>query len=198
MVLLPSDFTLAMPEWCGSIAGTLPAAMERIDERVALVIRLSRLNIEHDTGGPFAAGVFESKTGKIISLGVNRVMPFNCSCAHAEIMAISLAQKALGTYDLGGKSMVSHDLIVNWLPCAMCFGALLWSGAKRLIIAGHGPELERLTGFDEGPRPDNWEKELTARGIEVISGILRDEALAVFRKFQETGKTVYNARQDKG
>lgn len=186
-----------MPEWFGDYAAKLPEAVKPIEERMKIIIELSRLNMERDTGGPFAAGVFESDSGKIISLGVNRVMYHNCSCAHAEIMAISLAQKKLGTFDLGGKDSAVHDLFVNWLPCAMCYGELLWSGVKRLVIAGFGRELEDITGFDEGPRPVNWENELTGRGITIVTDLMRDEAIQVFREFRARNRFVYNARQNK-
>ena len=45
----------------------------------------------------------------------------------------------------------THELVVNWRPCVQCYGATLWSGVRRLVIAGSGPELEELTSFDEGP-----------------------------------------------
>jgi tRNA(Arg) A34 adenosine deaminase TadA len=169
--------------------------MPSLDERMAAVIRFSQLNFELGTGGPFAAGVFEQETGKLVVIGVNRVMPTNCSSAHAEVMALSLAQRLLGTFDLGGPALPAHQLVVNWRPCAMCYGAVIWSGVRSLVIAGSGPELEELTGFDEGPLPADWAGELKRRGIEVIDGVLRDEARRVFAAFGASGAHVYNARQ---
>jgi hypothetical protein len=65
---------------------------------------------------------------------------------------------------------------------------------RSLVIAGSGPELERITGFDEGPIHPEWRRELARRGIEVIEDVLRDEALAVYREFAASGALVYNAR----
>lgn len=158
------------------------------------VINFANLNVKHNTGGPFAAGVFERDTGKLVVIGVNRVMPSNCSSAHAEVMAISLAQQLLGTYDLGSKGLPAHQLVVNWLPCAMCFGALMWSGIRSLLIAGAGPELEEITGFDEGPIHPDWRGELTKRGIGLVENVLRDEAIAGYRAFAASERFVYNAR----
>lgn len=76
---------------------------------MSAVIKFSRLNYERGTGVPFAAGVFERDTGRLVAIGVNRVMAHNCSSAHAEIMALSLAQKILCTYDLGGSGMPTHQ-----------------------------------------------------------------------------------------
>ncbi|MBV7327127.1 nucleoside deaminase [Chloroflexi bacterium TSY] len=161
---------------------------------MATVIEFSRLNFEHGTGGPFAAGVFERDTGKLVVIGVNRVVPSNCSSAHAEIMTLSLAQNRLGTYDLGGADLPAHQLVVNWRPCAMCYGAVIWSGVRSLVIAGSGSELEELTGFDEGPIHPDWVHELQKRGIDVTENVLHDEACQVFRAFGESDSPVYNAR----
>lgn len=189
------EFTLSLPDWAVDENRKLPAAMPTLDERMAAVIRFSRLNFERNTGGPFAAGVFELATGKPVVIGVNRVMPMNCSSAHAEVMTLSMAQHLLGTYDLGGPDMPAYQLVVNWRPCVMCYGAVIWSGVRSLAIAGSGPELEAITGFDEGPMPLEWDPKLRARGIEVIDGVMTDEAVAVFRDFAASGSVVYNARQ---
>jgi tRNA(Arg) A34 adenosine deaminase TadA len=110
-------------------------------------------------------------------------------------MALSVAQRNLNTYDLGGNGMPAHQLVVNWLPCAMCFGAMLWSGVRSLVIAGSGPELEQITGFDEGPIHPEWEKELAKRGIELVNHVLTDKALDAYRAFAASGSLVYNSRQ---
>jgi tRNA(Arg) A34 adenosine deaminase TadA len=189
------EFTLSQPDWAVEELKRLPTHMPTVEERMAAVIRFSRLNYEHGTGGPFAAGVFERDSGRLVVIGVNRVMPMKCSSAHAEVMTLSLAQQILGTHDLGAPGLPVHQLVVNWRPCAMCFGATLWSGVRSLAIAGVGPELEAITGFDEGPVHPEWDKELEKRGIELINNVLREEALQVYRDFAASGAFVYNARQ---
>lgn len=189
------DITLSLPQWAEDELKRLPTHMPTLEERMAAVIRFSRLNFEKGTGGPFAAGVFERDSGKLIVIGVNRVVPSNCSSAHAEVMALSLAQKILGTYDLGAPGMPVYQLVVNWRPCAMCYGATLWSGIRSLVIAGSGPELEAITGFDEGPIHPEWDEELAKRGVELTNNILTEEALQVYRDFASSGALVYNARQ---
>jgi len=189
------ELRLTLPDWALDEMAQLPPLMPTLEERMAAVIRFSQLNYERGTGGPFAAGVFERDSGRMVVIGVNRVMPMNCSSAHAEVMALSLAQQILGTYDLGGPSLPAYQLVVNWRPCAMCYGATIWSGIRSLAIAGSGPELETLTGFDEGPIHPHWADELTKRGIELVENVLRDEARAVFKAFGESGAFVYNGRQ---
>lgn len=189
------QFTLSLPDWAIEENNRLPGRLPTLEDRMAAVVRFSRLNFEHGTGGPFAAGVFERDTGKPVVIGVNRVMASNCSSAHAEIMALSLAQKMLGTWDLGGVGLPIYQFVVNWRPCAMCFGATLWSGIRSLVIAGSGPELEQITGFDEGPIHPDWERELAKRGIELVNNVLTEQAVKVYRDFAASGSFVYNARQ---
>ena len=189
------DFTLSLPDWTAEEMAKLPQTLPTLEERMAAVIRFSRLNFEHGTGGPFAAGVFERESGKPLVIGVNRVMPMNCSSAHAEVMTLSMAQKLLGAWDLGGAEMPEYQLVVNWRPCVMCYGAVIWSGIRSLVIAGSGPELEEITGFDEGPIHPQWDDELNRRGVDLVDGVLTDEAIAVFRDFAVSGSVVYNARQ---
>ena len=159
------------------------------------ILHFARTNFQKNTGGPFAAGVFEQETGRLISIGVNRVVPSHCSSAHAEIIALSLAQKRLETFDLGAPHLPALQLVVNWRPCAMCYGATIWSGVRSLVVAGDGPELEEITGFDEGPVVEDWIGELNKRGITVINNILREHAIQVYKEFRDSQSFVYNARQ---
>ena len=189
-----THITLDLPDWAVEEHNKLPEFFSTNEERMAAVIEFSRINFQRKTGGPFAAGIFERDTGKLIVIGVNRVMPFHCSSAHAEIMAISLAQKLLGVYDLGAEGLPAHQIVVNWRPCTMCFGAVLWSGVRSLVIAGDGPELEEITGFDEGPIHPEWRKELDKRGIELAEDVLRKDAIEAYKEFSASRDFVYNAR----
>jgi tRNA(Arg) A34 adenosine deaminase TadA len=193
--LPPLAFTLGLPPWAAAELAQLPNHLPDLAARMTAILHLARLNSEHRTGGPFAAGVFERDSGRLMAIGVNRVTPLACSSAHAEIMALSLAQQRLGVYDLGGPGLPAHQLVVNWAPCAMCLGAILWSGVRSLVIAGSDAEMMAITGFDEGPVPADWRRELANRGIELIEGLLRDQALAGFRAFAASGAPVYNGRQ---
>jgi tRNA(Arg) A34 adenosine deaminase TadA len=189
------QFTLTMPTWAEAELERLPTYLTSLEERMTAVVRFSQLNLEFGTGGPFAAGVFERDSGKLVVIGVNRVVPHNCSSAHAEVMALSLAQQKLGTFDLGEAGRPAYQLVVNWRPCAMCYGALLWSGVRSLVIAGSGPELEAITGFDEGPIHPDWQGELEKRGVEVVNNVETAAAILVFEAFRDSHALVYNGRR---
>jgi len=98
------ELRLRLPDWVSGFVGEGEVLCATVEERMGVVVGASRENVRRGTGGPFAAGVFDSD-GKLVSLGVNIVEASNCSVLHAEIVAIALAQQALGRYDLsdGGK-----------------------------------------------------------------------------------------------
>ncbi|WP_400997623.1 nucleoside deaminase [Agromyces sp. GXQ0307] len=189
-----SSFSAALPEWLVAELPTLTARpLPDDDARMALAIELADRNWREGSGGPFGALVVDAASGELVSAGVNLVLSSGLSSLHAEVTAISLAQRRLGRWDLGAGG-AELELVVNWATCVMCYGATMWSGVRRLVIAGHGEECERLTGFDEGPMPADWMGEFERRGIRVHSGVRRDEAIDVFRAFGASDAVVYNAR----
>jgi len=158
-------------------------------------IGLSRQNVEHASGGPFAAGVFAANSGRLLAAGVNRVEPLNLSPAHAEIMAIAFAQKHLQTWDLGHDAAIPTELVTSSQPCLMCLGALLWSGITILRYGAAAVDVSAILGFDEGPLPAAWPQELLKRGIKTESESLRGEAVAVLELYKRMQGTVYNSRK---
>ncbi|WP_324787276.1 nucleoside deaminase [Streptomyces sp. H51] len=198
MIDIMREYRVALPSWIEEELASVPAAVPDRTERMRLVHRLADRNWREGDGGPFAALVAERGTGRIVSVGVNVVLASGVSSAHAEVVALGLAQAATGGWDLGGDGRPAHELVVNWRPCIQCYGATMWSGVRGLVVAGEGPDLEKLTTFDEGPLGADWAEQFEARGIEVVQDVLRDEALAVFRAYREAvdaGEvTVYNAR----
>ena len=188
-------FKVELPPWLIEESAKLPEVMPTLESQMGAVIRFSRINFQQGTGGPFAAGVFEKETGKRVVIGVNRVVPENNSTLHAEIVTIGMAQSILKTFDLGGPGMPAYRLVVNAQPCAMCYGAIPWSGVRSLALAASGQQVESITGFDEGPVHPQWKQELEKRDIEVIEGLLADEACGVFRECVASDSPIYNGRQ---
>ncbi len=190
--MIATSFTLALPAWLASSLRSLPSHIEGHDAQMRLVNDLADRNWREGNGGPFAAIVVDNATGELISVGVNVVLSTGISSGHAEVTALGLAQSALGTWDLGAERDLA--LVVNWRPCVQCYGATMWSGIKHLVVAGDGPELERLTRFDEGPMVADWAAQFEARGIEVVQDVGRDDALAVYAAYGDSQSVVYNAR----
>lgn len=164
------------------------AIMTTTKEKMRFVIEASRLNVANNTGGPFGAAIFDSNTHELISIGVNVVTAENCSILHAEMCAIMLAQKALNTFDLATKGR--YELVTTTEPCAMCFGAIPWSGIKR-VVSGASDSDARAIGFDEGEKVKSWKAALEKRGIEVLDFVLQDEANAVLEYYKNTQGVIY-------
>ena len=93
---------IRLPEWIGPMVAERGSGLTTVESRMRFVIELARVNVERRTGGPFGAAVFEAGSGRIVGVGVNCVEASNCSIAHAEMLAIAMAQQAVGHYDLGG------------------------------------------------------------------------------------------------
>jgi tRNA(Arg) A34 adenosine deaminase TadA len=91
---LPAGVHLALPSWVLRVADT-SRVYEGDETKVRLAIDLSRRNVEARSGGPFGAVVF-GPDDRIVAAGVNCVLSSSSSLAHAETMALTLAQQRLG------------------------------------------------------------------------------------------------------
>jgi tRNA(Arg) A34 adenosine deaminase TadA len=184
----------SLPGWVEEFLAKPETVYADVEERMRLVIELSWLNVDHDTGGPFGAGIFDLSTNRLVAPGVNLVTTANLSTAHAEMVAIMVAQRVVGHFDLGGARQPPYELVASTEPCAQCFGATPWSGVRRLVC-GARDEDARAIGFDEGPKLPDWAEALEERGISVVKDTCRDEAAAVLRHYAESGGVIYNARE---
>jgi len=190
---LATAFAASLPDWLIDELPAVPRRLPSVEERMRLVNDLADRNWRAGNGGPFAAIVVDEASGELVSVGVNVVLSSGLTAAHAEVTALSLAQRALGRWDLGADG-ADLSLIVNWRPCVQCYGATMWSGVRSLVVAGEGALLEELTGFDEGPVVEDWAQQFEDRGIRVTIGVGHDDAVAVYRAYGASDSVVYNAR----
>ncbi|HEY5849503.1 MAG TPA: nucleoside deaminase [Lysobacter sp.] len=191
--MLYAQVHLTLPAWVHESVDTA-RAYSGDEAKVALAIELSKRNIDAGSGGPFGAAVF-GPDDRIVSIGVNRVLPHTCSLAHAETMAYMLAQqrtqRARLNEDGNGQRVGPITLATSSQPCCQCYGATVWAGIDRLLIGARSEDVEELTEFDEGPLPADWTGELERRGIAVIRDIHREDARAVLRAYGELGGERY-------
>ena len=192
--MVHQQLALRLPDWIEGFLAKQGSGVTSREDRMQLAIDLSRLNIEHKTGGPFGAAIFERDSGRLITVGVNLVESANCSLAHAETTAIAMAQQQLGHYDLGAEGLPACELVTSTEPCAMCLGAIGWSGLKSVVCAARGEDAEEI-GFDEGAKPADWVGSLRQRRIEVARDVLRDQARAILLQYKQTNGLIYNPHQ---
>lgn len=183
---------MASPSWLESALPTEP--IRDGVERMRVAIELAKRNVAERTGGPFGAAVFVEATGELIAGGVNVVVASSCSHAHAEMMALGLAQRKLGVHDLASAGLGDLQLVSSCEPCAMCLGATVWSGVRSVMVGASDADA-RSIGFDEGPKVASWIDALSDRGIKVQADVLREEAAAVLRSYLADGQQIYNGRE---
>lgn len=189
-----SEISIRLPAWLTALLSEGRDSYPDKQSRMRLAIDLARRNIEQKSGGPFGAAIFDMERHTLVAAGVNLVVPSHCSMAHAEMVAISIAQQRLGSFDLGSEGQPRLELVTSCEPCAMCFGAIPWSGIAHLAC-GARDEDARAIGFDEGPKLADWQDALNKRGISVERDICRDEATDLFRQYAKLNGEIYNGHR---
>ena len=178
------------PDWVADLVSR--TSVYRDDAaKMRLAIAVARANVEHDTGGPFGAAVFEKDSGRLVAVGMNSVVRLNNCTLHGEMVAFMMAQRVVGAYSLSAPNLPVHELFTSCEPCAMCLGATLWSGVKR-VVYGAGREDASKLQFEEGPVFPASYKYLEDRGIEIVRDVLRDEARAVLELYRTKNGKIYN------
>ena len=118
-------------------------------------------------------GAVVVRAGKIIGRAYNQVELLKDATAHAEMLALTQAEAAVGDWRL-----VDCDLYVTKEPCVMCAGALIHVRIRRLVFgcadtrsgaAGSVMNLLRNPVFNHR--------------CEITSGILQDECTAILQDF---------------
>lgn len=186
--------TITLPPWVDNFLAE-PIPYPTHEARMNLAIALAERNVQAKTGGPFGAAIFNLETGELIAPGMNLVVPNHCALLHAEMVAIALAQKVVGTFDLGAAGLPSYGLYTSAEPCAMCFGAVPWSGVRLLACAARTADVQAI-GFDEGPKLANWVEALTERGIQVLQDVSRPAGVAVLQMYADMSGIIYNGRRN--
>lgn len=176
-----------LPDWVADLVDW-DRALTSAEERMGLAIELAALNVEADTGGPFGAIVVDTADGRLLGVGVNRVVPLGNSMLHAEAIAVMGAEQRVGSFSLAGQA---RELYSSCAPCAMCLGAIHWSGVARLVCGATRADAQAL-GFDEGPVFAESYRYLEREGLEVVHGVRREEAAEVMRAYLERGGPIYN------
>jgi tRNA(Arg) A34 adenosine deaminase TadA len=138
-------------------------------------IALATENVASGCGGPFGAVIV--KDGKVISVGVNRVTTTNDPTAHAEVVAIREACRALGTFRLEG-----CDVYTSCEPCPMCLAALYWSHCRAIYFGNSAADAARI-GFDDSFLYDEMRKPLDERAIP-IHNMLPEKAWESFAAWE--------------
>lgn len=142
---------------------------------MAKAIELALENVRAGCGGPFAALVV--REGEIVASGVNLVTSTNDPTAHAEIVAIREACRALSTFQL-----IGCEMYATCEPCPMCLGAIYWARPARVYFALTRHDAAGI-GFDDAYIYEEFERPPAMRRIPLVQ-IMREAALPVFEHWE--------------
>lgn len=149
--------------------------MDNHDAFLREAIALSRSALDHG-GEPFGAVLV--KDGTIILRAENNVFSGHDMTNHAELNLVKLAAQHYDTAFLGGCTLYSSTE-----PCAMCAGAIYWSGIGRLVFACSETRLGEIAGIGLNV-PSREILQTGARVVEVHGPTdLEEEAAEVHRDF---------------
>ncbi len=168
----PRPFPLRSPEAAMADPGGAPAPEDRPATDEAFMRAALAEAREAERRGEVPIGAVVVRNGRVIAWGGNRVRQAQDPSAHAELVAIRAAARALGNYRLPG-----CDLYVTVEPCVMCAGALVQARIRRLVYGAPEP---KFGGLESRVR-------LARLGLphrmRVSSGVLADEARRLLQEF---------------
>lgn len=141
--------------------------------------------------GPFYAEIYDDK-GNLVVASSNSVVEDKCALYHAEVNTLRKAYDKYKQYDLSPENLTIY---VNAEPCIMCAGAIMWSGVKTIYFGVPSKDVERITGFDEGYKP-NWIKEFKKRGITVYGNIEKTAGEKVLQDYVNSGHEIYKPTRE--
>jgi len=144
-------------------------------------IRLSFETMRNNTGGPFGAVVV--KDGKVIAHGYNKVVSTNDPTAHAEVVAIREACKALNTFQLDG-----CEIYTSCEPCPMCMSAIYWARPDKVYYANSKEDAANI-GFDDNFIYEELALPYEKRKIPLIR-MMDKEAMEAFKEWMSKSDKV--------
>ena len=123
--------------------------------------------------GEVPVGAVVILDGGVIARGHNSVIRLNDPTAHAEIVALRVAARAIGNYRLTGATVYS-----TIEPCAMCAGALVHARIARLVYGAKDPKAGAVETHFGVCTTDFLNHQVSIKG-----GILEDECRRVLQSF---------------
>lgn len=126
--------------------------------------------------GEVPVGAVVVLDGQVVGRGFNQPIGARDPTAHAEIVALREAARALGNYRL-----VSTTVYVTIEPCLMCVGAMVHARVGTVVFGATEPKAGALVSSCRA-----HELPSLNHRIEVVGGILEDECRAVIQEFFKT------------
>jgi tRNA(Arg) A34 adenosine deaminase TadA len=156
--------------------------MENNEKFMRLAIEKSLESVDNG-GGPFGAVIV--RDDEVVAVASNSVTLDNDPTAHAEVNAIRMACKKLGTFDLSG-----CEIYASCEPCPMCLASIYWARIGKLYYANTQTDADKI-GFSDNFIYEEFAKPESERSIKVVK-MLRNEAIKAFENWKnKKDKTEY-------
>jgi len=137
---------------------------------MAVAIAEARAGLDHED---VPIGCVVARGGEVLAAAGNEREAAQDPTAHAEILALRAAARAVGSWRLEGCTVY-----VTLEPCAMCAGALVLARVDRLVIGAMDPKAGAVGSLYDIARDDRLNHQ-----IEVVTGVRADECGALLREF---------------
>jgi tRNA(adenine34) deaminase len=125
------------------------------------------------SAGEVPVGAVVVVDGQVVGRGFNQPIGSRDPTAHAEIVAIRAAARALGNYRLVGSTMY-----VTIEPCLMCVGAMVHARVATLVFGAPEPKAGAIMSTCRA-----HELPSLNHRIDVVSGVLEEDCRAVIQEF---------------
>lgn len=122
---------------------------------------------------PIAAGIVLD--GRVLSLERNRTAADHDATAHAEIVAIRAAGRAVGDMELRGATLYS-----TLQPCGMCTMASIWSKVGRVVYGAGREDVHRMYFEDRQIDTLDFIRDAWRDDLRFDGGCLRDECARLY------------------
>ena len=152
------------------------AASEADAAGMRAALAAARRNVRRPDGGPFGACI--ARAGRLVAVARNTVLARRDPTCHAEVNAIRLAARRLGTHELSGCTIYSTTE-----PCPMCFAAIHWAGIDTVVYGTRIADVARL-GFRELSISNRTMQRLGGSAVRIVPGVLRDECLQLLKDWE--------------
>ncbi len=141
---------------------------------VFAIARRARAHGNRPFGAMLVAG-----NGAVLAVAENSQVTDEQMLAHAEMNLLRRAVK-----DFSPDDLAIATLYTNAEPCAMCAGAIFWSGIGRLVFGLSGDRLHRMSGFSPRMLVPSARDVLVRAGrqIEIVGPVFESEAEEIFKE----------------
>ena len=157
--------------------------MTREEQFMQEAINIGLEGMRNNVGGPFGCVII--KDDAIIGRGCNSVIATNDPTAHAEVVAIREACKALGSFQLQ-----DCEVYTTCEPCPMCMGALYWARPKKIYYANSRFDAAAI-GFDDSFIYEEFVLPIAERKM-IMEYLHHTEAIMMFEEWRKmNNKTLY-------